>query len=283
MKPHLPFLILLTFALQACGGGGGGKAPLPPGKEIDTPEFETYRTDHNGRNRVRSRIAVSGADKDALTAFDTTGSGPAGYLSLIDLQGTPYDGKMTIEVIGAVDEGSGKTNRLLRLTADQTAFVNERNGAPIAAKGQYHFRGVNYAWVTIDNGPLLSGYHAQGLENLVIDFDNETASVNLRTEVAGSSEVEITLEGNDLPFNIRSGAWGGDVTIQIRDPNSPLEGSIDGVLRGNIGGSPEYANGQHDMTTSGIYTGSGIITGDGTDHPVSVDGIFFGRDPNAVP
>ena len=283
MKLHLLVLIVLSFILQACGGGGSGGAGLPPGKDVTTSAFETYRTDHDGRNRVRSRIAVSGEEAAALTAFDTSGSGPAGYLSLIDLRGTPYAGQMTIEAIGAVDTGSGKTRRLLRLTADQAAFVNERNGAPIAATGKYHFRGTAYSWVTIDNGPLLSGYHAQGLEDLVIDFDTETASVNLRTEVAAGSEVEITLSGSDLPFNIRNGAWGGDVTIAIRDPNSPMQGSIDGVVRGNIGGAPEFANSQHGMTTSGLYTGSGTIAEGGTDHRISVDGVFFGRDPNATP
>lgn len=51
-------VLSLTLALAACGGGGGGgsssggNAPAA-GKDIDTPAFETYSTDHNGYSRVR--------------------------------------------------------------------------------------------------------------------------------------------------------------------------------------------------------------------------------------
>ena len=280
MKPHLPFLILLTFALQACGGGGGGDY-------ISPKVVETYVTDHNKRNRVRVQNSLNAEERAALADFDTKGTGPAGYLSLIDLKGTPYEGEMTIEAIASVSTATGKATRLLRLTADQGTFVN--NGEPVTPpvgstepSGVYHFRGMNYAWVTIDNGPLLSGYHATGLEHLQIDFNTGMATFDLRTEQSAGSDVRIELRG-DLPFNVTTGAWGGDVTIQVWDPNSPLQGSINGTLLGNIGGTTGFANNQHDMTTSGLYTGSGTVAEGGRDHAITVDGVFFGQDPNAAP
>ena len=278
MKSLAASFLGLTL-LIGCGGGGGSS--LPPGEDVSTPAFETYTTQHNDRNRVRSRIAVSAAEKDVLDKFDSSKGGPAGYLSLIDIGKTPYDSTMTIEVIAKVGSGGRKATRLLRLTADQSEFVNARNGQLIEATGKYYFRGENYAWVTIDGGALLSGHHSEGLENLVLDFDAQTASIDLRTGVGPGSDARIELKGKDLPFNIRSGAYGGDVSIRVLDP--ALKGSISGSLRGNVGGTPGYSNSQHALTTSGIYTGSGTLKDAGGSHAVSVDGIFFGRDPNASP
>ncbi|MCL4066228.1 hypothetical protein M3484_06570 [Pseudomonas sp. GX19020] len=278
---YLAVWFLALAMLAGCGGGGGGGTDLPPGKGVDVAAFETYQTQHNGRNRVRSRISVTGAEQQVLNAFDSPAGGPAGYLNLIDLTDTPYARDMTIEVIAEVGSGTGKATRLLRLTADQSQFVNERNGRLIEAKGKYYFRGETFAWVTIDDGALLSGHHAQGLENLVLDFDAQTASISLRTGTENGSETWIELRGENLPFNIRTGAYGGDVSIEVRHP--VLEGAIAGSLRGNVGGTPGYSNGQHGMTTSGLYTGSGTLTSDQGSHEVSVDGVFFGRDPNAKP
>lgn len=214
---YLAVWFLALAMLAGCGGGGGG-TDLPPGKGVDVAAFETYQTKHNQRNRVRSRITVTEAEQKALDAFDSPAGGPAGYLSLIDLTGTPYAQHMTIEVIASVGPDTGKATRLLRLTADQSQFVNERNGKLIEAKGKYYFRGESFAWVTIDDGPLLSGHHAQGLENLVLDFDAQTASISLRTGTDNGSETWIELRGENLPFNIRSGAYGGDVSIAVRHP-----------------------------------------------------------------
>lgn len=271
--------LVSAVMISGCGGGGGGTA-LPPGENVVTPEFETYTTAHNGRNRVRSKIAVTPQEQAVLDAFDSPAGGPAGYLSMIDISDTLYDSKMTIEVIAEVDE-DGKATRLLRLTADQSEFVNERGGTLIEASGKYYFRGASYAWVAIDDQALLSGYDRDGLVNLVLDFDAQTASINMRTGVQDGSETRVELTGVDLPFNIRTGAYGGDVTIQVLDP--ALEGEIQGSLRGNVGGTPEYTDNQHDMTTSGLYSGSGTLTDLDGDHTVSVYGIYFGRDPNASP
>lgn len=276
---HLVISLIAAAMLSGCGGGGG--TALPPGKDVDTPEFETYRNAHDGKNRVRSKIAVTPGEQETLNDFDSPAGGPAGYLSMIDE--TPYGDKMRVEVIAEVDTGTGKATRLLRLTADQSEFVNERGGQLIEATGKYYFRGENYAWATIDDGPLLSGHSAGGLVNLELDFGAQTASINLRTENSATSDVEITLVGTDMPFNIRTGAYGGDVTIAVRTSTMDLGGTIDGSLRGNVGGTPGYTNDQHGLTTTGLYTGSGTLTDTAGDHTVTVDGIFFGRDPNAIP
>lgn len=187
---------------------------------------------------------------------------------------------MIIEVIGEVETASGyKAKRVLRLTTDQAPFENVQNGRLVTATGKYYFKGESFAWVTIGNGPVLSGHHSQGLENLELDFDKGTASIEVRTEVAGDSEVEIGFSATDLPFNIVTGAYGGDITIAVRNPDITETYSIDGYLRGNVGGSPTYADSKHGMTTSGLYTATG--TDGGT--AVTVDGVYFGKDPNAVP
>lgn len=50
-------------------------------------------------------------------------------------------------------------------------------------------------------------------------------------------------------------------------------------MRGNVGGSPVFANDSHGMTTSGLYTARGTTP----DGEVTVDGVFRGADPNAKP
>jgi hypothetical protein len=148
----------------------------------------------------------------------------------------------------------------------------------VTASGQYYFRGASFAWVTIDDGPLLSGSHSNGLENLMLDFDKGTASIDLRTEASGKSAVEIGLHAKNLPFDVVTGAYGGKTTIQVRNPDADETYALNGRLRGNVGGSPTYADGKHQMTTSGLYTATGRDQG----HKLQVDGVYFGKDPNAA-
>ncbi|MFC7704594.1 viral aspartic protease [Plastorhodobacter daqingensis] len=217
-------------------------------------------------------------DAGILAAFeDADPADPAGYRNLIDLAET-YDGRVTIEVIAQVDPAlAGAPTRLLRLTADQEPFRNIGRTGLVTASGQYFFRGQSFAWVTIDDGPLLSGRQDQGLENLMLDFDRGTADISLRTEVSARSEVEIGLNARGLPFNIVTGQYGGATTIFVRNPDLAESYDIPGYLRGNVGGSPIYQNGTHGMTTSGLFTATGT---DGGRH-VTVDGAYVGRDPNA--
>ncbi|MGO4854143.1 viral aspartic protease [Phaeovulum sp. W22_SRMD_FR3] len=283
MRPSLSGAGLwIALGLLAGCGGGGGPANLPDGKDIETTKpIESYTTNHNGYSRVRLDKSTS-ADAGVIAQFeDSNPADPAGYRNLIALSDAAYAGKMTIEVLAQVaGSGSGeKVTRLLRLTADQNPFENVSGGALVTADGTFHFRGQNFVWVGIDGNPLLSGSDSNGLVDMVLDFGAETASINLRTGVSGASDVRTEISAENLPFNIRTGAYGGDITVQVWDPNSNAIFGADGSLRGNVGGSPTYADNHHGMTTSGLYTATG--TGGGS--AISVDGVFFGTDPNVLP
>ena len=271
-----PLYCVLAFALAACGGGG---STVPAGAVVDVPGFETYRTGHNNRNRViRSNTDPANvADAAVLTAFDTTGAGPAGYKDLIAVN----DANMTVEVIAEVATGPGgeKATRLLRLTVDQIPLQNVKDGQLVAATGTYFFRGQSFAWVTIDGGPVLSGRHSQGLESMVVDFGAGTVALEVRTEVAAGSDVEIGFKAENLPFNVVTGAYGGAVTIAVRNPDVTSSYAVNGMLRGNVGGTPVFAGGTHGMTTSGLFTAKGTTV----DGEVTVDGVILGADPNATP
>ena len=276
-----PFLALFPLALLAACGGVPVPAPdLPAGRSVDDGGFETYTTQHNGFSRVR-RSHATDADSATLAAFeDADPSDPAGYRSLIDLAGTPFDGRMNIEVLAEVDGPDGPATRLIRLTVDEQPFNNLQDGALIAATGQFFLRGGNAAWVTVDDGPLLQGSDANGLVNMVIDFDTETVSMNLRTGVAGESQVRLEITAEEVPLNIRTGAYGDDITIQVWDPDGPDVLSVDGTLRGSLGGTPDYTDGISDLSTSGLYSADGFDPATG--RRLRVDGVFYGVDPNAL-
>lgn len=267
--------------LSGCGGGGGeGAAPLPNGVAVTTTAFETYRTDHNGFNRVR-RDKSTGADAGIIAQFeDSDPSDPAGYRNLIALSDKAYAGAVSIEVLAQVESAGGTetVKRVLRLTADHSAFKNEQGGKLVAATGTYYLRGQNFVWAEIAGKPIRSGSDSGGLVDLVMNFDTQTANINLRTGVSGASQIRTEIKADGLPFNIRSGAYGGAVTVRVWDPDSSTIFAIDGSLRGNLGGTPAFDNGKHGMTTSGLYTAFGTVGG--TD--VAVDGVFVGTDPNAL-
>lgn len=276
------YAVLSMLVLSACGGGGngGGSPVLPDPVPVENGPFQTYQTDHNKFSRVRMNYATA-ADAPVVAKFeDGNPADPVGYRNLIARNEALYEGKMVIEVLAEVDTGNGgKAKRLLRLTADQAPFENVRNGRLIEASGKYHFRGQSLAWVTIDDGPLLSGHHDRGLESLVLDFDAGTASVDIRTEVSNKSEVEIGLKAAGLPFDVVSGAYGGAVTINVDNPDVTETYSIDGHLRGSLGGRPGYRDNVHGLTTSGLYRAHGSDNGTA----VTVDGVFMGVDPNVLP
>ena len=273
-------LALTLWLALLCGCGGGTPLPpLPDGATVTTPAFESYTRNDNSFDRVRRSYATA-ADSAVIAQFeDSNPADPAGYRNLIALSDAAYSGKVIIEVIGQV-QGSGTTEtvtRLLRLTADETPFLNESRGALVAATGQFYLRGQNFVWVSINGAPIRSGSDSDGLVNMVLDFGAQTASLNLRTGVTDTSQVRTEITATGLPFNIRTGAYGGDITIQVSDPDSTAIYAIDGSLRGSVGGSPTYANSQHGLTTAGLYTANGT---DGTTQ-VTVDGVFVGKDPNA--
>jgi hypothetical protein len=266
----------LLLALAACGGGGG--SDLGPGKDVITPDIENYTADHNGYSRVRLDRSED-SDADVLAQFDDENpADPAGYRNLIKLNEDRYAKYMFVEVIGEVETNDGpeKVTRILRMTADEKPFTNVRD-----ASGKFYFRGENYVWASVDGGPLQSGSDSSGLVDLVVDFDTGTADIDLRTTVAGTSTLRTELKATGLPFNIRTGAYGGDVTMQLWQNDDSDILSADGSLRGNLGGTTTYALDNHQMTTSGLYTISG--TDQTTGKTVKADGVFFGTDPNALP
>lgn len=275
-------VLLAALGLLAACGGGGALPPLPAGAEVDVPGFETYTTDHNGFARVR-RDDSRPEDAPILAQFeDADPADPAGYRSLIALNDELYRGRVVLEVLAQVAEGDGApVTRLLRLTADTEPFRNEQNGRLAAASGQFHLRGQNFAWVTIDDGPVLSGQDQRGLTDMVLDFDSQTASLSLRTGVGPESQVRTEIQAQDLPFNIRTGAYGGEMLVTVWDPDGPDVLETGGVLRGSVGGSPTYAGGQHGLSTGGLYLAEG--EDEATGRRLRIHGAFAGLDPNALP
>lgn len=280
-RMKLPIWMALA-ALAACGGGGGG-VQLPEGAVVGDGDFTTYPTRHNGYNRVtKTNLGTDvAADRETLRLIDT-GASPAGYRNLIDIADSVYEGKMTIEVIGEVETASGyKAKRVLRLTTDQAPFENVKDGKLVTSTGKYHFRGESYAWVTIDGGPVLSSHHAEGIRDMSIDFDSGTADIHLETKIDATSEIEIVIKEKGLPFNIVTGAYGGAITINVRNPLASDEYfEVLSDLRGNIGGSPTYEGSVHGMSTSGAFSGTSAATADAP--AVTVDGVFFGVHEHAL-
>ncbi len=273
-------LMALALTLAACGPGGtfnpDDPNPQPPivGKPVITPAFEDYTTTHNNRNRIRlSRTAdADSTDLAAIAAFDSGNApSPAAYKDLV----ARNNAQMTIQVLAKIAADGTTAERLLRLSVDQIPLKHDKQQA---ITGQYYFRGASFAWVTIDNGPLLSGSHPEGLTNLMLDFDRGTASIDLRTEVGATSGVEIGISAQNLPFNVVSGAYGGTVQINVRDPNDNSKlYDVTGSLRGNVGGDASYTDSKHGLSTSGLFTATG--TDQGAD--IRVDGVYHGSDPNA--
>lgn len=275
--------LLLIALLAGCGGSGGPAETLPPGAEVNVPGFETYTTDHNGFARVR-RDESRPEDAAILAGFDDDDpTDPVGYRNLIALNQALYGGRVSLEVLAQVtDTDSGEqVARLLRLTADTEPFRNEQDGRLATASGQFHLRGHNFTWVSIDDGPILSGEDDRGLVDLVLDFDTGRADLTLRTGVDGRSRVRSQVEARDLPFNIRTGAYGGGMQVTVWDPDGPDVLEITGVLRGNVGGTPTHQGGQHGLSTAGLYAAEGVD--EATGRRLRLHGAFAGVDPNALP
>lgn len=289
--PPMPFLKLcaagsLVLTLAACGGGGGGggtgsasggSAP-ETGTEIDTPAFESYSTDHNGYSRVRLQPGGGHGDSAILAQFDDADpADPSGYRNLIAQTEARYLDTMTIEVIAEVS-GTGpdeKIERILRLTADQAPFNNVDGDGNLIASGQYYFRGGAEVYASVDGGSLQRGIG--DLENMVVDFDSEAVTIDLRTpyDPGAGSEIETAIQASDLSLNVLTGAFGGTVEMTTRSADTGEIISSTGQLRGNLNGDEEgLSRLVENMTTSGLFT----VGGDSD--RFQADGVFWGSQLN---
>ena len=270
-------IALLSLALVGCGTTPSPPAapPLPVPRAVQVPGFETYVTDHNGFSRVRRTYGPPDG------ASGMAPRDPAALRSLITPDPALYAGHVEVEVLAELATEGGPVSRLVRLTVDQTPFTNLRDGGVIAASGLFYLRGANYTWVTVDDGPVLSGQSQRGLEHMVLDLDNQSVSLILRTGVDEHSQVRTDLVAEGLPLDILTGAFGGDVAMQVWVDGNPATIRAEGSLRGQLGGTPEYGPGRHEMSTSGLYFGEG--TDPVTGRHVRLDGLFLGRDPNVLP
>lgn len=271
---RLAFLSLLAIGLAACSGGAP-PAPPPDATVIDTPGIEAYTTDHNGHSRVRLDLTESAADDAILGQFDDASpDSPAGYRNLVTLTEARYARNMTIEVIAEVT-GADDVVRILRITADQAPFDNLDAANGLIAEGRFYFRGAAQVYAVVDGGALQVG--RGDLENMVVDFDSETVSINIRTpfDPGAGSAIETEIAATGIPLNVVTGAFGGAVTMTTRSGETGDILSADGMLRGNLNGDARgLSRLVENMTASGLFT----IGGDGG--RFQADGVFWGSQLN---
>lgn len=267
------FSLGAVFGLLLSGCSGSGPVAEPPvGTAIETPGIEGYVTNHNGYTRAVTDLTTTRADAAVLRQFDTTGSGPEGYRSIISNIEQRYRDNMSIEVIAEIADGSDQVTRILRITADQAPFDNLDNANQPVASGQYFFRGVAEVYAVVDGGALQRGVGE--LQNMIVDFDTQTVSIDLRTPLAGDSQIETEISVTGVPLNIVNGTFGGEITMTSRLTAEDVLTST-GYLRGNLAGS-EQALRDHleSLTTSGVFQ-----VGSDSDR-LQATGVFWGGHPN---
>ncbi len=226
---HIPATLAFSalVALASCSGGSGGGGgsggdstpTLPEGTRIETPGIEGYVTAHNGYTRSRIDRATTAGDRAILAQFeDADPASPAGYRNLIAQTEQRYIDTMQIEVIAQIETmaGSEKVVRVLRMTADQAPFDNVGADGNLIAKGEFFFRGHAEVYAMVDGGELQRG--VGDLENMVVNFDTETVSINLRTpnNPGAGSEIETEMLAANIPLNVRTGTFGGEVSLSTR-------------------------------------------------------------------
>ncbi|MWB78757.1 viral aspartic protease [Pseudooceanicola sp. 216_PA32_1] len=280
--------IALLALLAACSGGGGGgggmttapmtPAPVPVGTTITTPGVADYVTDHNGFTRARISSSTP-ADMAILQQFDDANpANPAGYRNLIALTEKRYTDNMQLEVIAEVASAAGggeQVVRVLRLTADQAPFKNLDSNNNLIAKGEFFFRGSAEVYAMVDGGALQRGIG--DLENMVVNFDTQTVSINLRTPFnpAAGSGIETEMVAANIPLNVVTGSFGGPVALQTRSATTGEVLTSTGTLRGNLNGDEAgLSRLVENMTTSGLFS-----VGQ-TGERMTAQGIFWGSQLN---
>lgn len=291
MRPFL-FPLFALATLTACGSGpmpgGAGGAPVTRGAEVPTEGYETYVTQHNGFTRIR-RADTQAGDEAILRQFeDSNPASPAGFRNLIDLQSTPVRGRVQAEAIGQMASwqlGDGTTRselqRILRLTTD----VEDFNPANIArAGGEIVLSGADYTVVRIGDGaPSFNNQSNNGSLYLAVNFDTETAAIRIvnRTlyqhcgQCTPEDRFRVDLLGENLPFNVQTGAFGGEITGEVYElmvRRGGRAGEVSGTILGSIGGVA-----RDDLVAGGVFEATGEMShpaGPGT-QTVQVDGLFW--------
>jgi len=291
MRPFL-FPLFALATLTACGSGsmpgGAGGAPVTRGAEVPTEGYETYVTQHNGFTRIR-RADPQPGDAAILRQFeDSNPASPAGFRNLIDLQSTPVRGRVQAEAIGQMASwqlGDGTTRselqRILRLTTD----VEDFNPANIArAGGEIVLSGADYTMVRIGDGaPTFNNQSNNGSLYLAVNFDTETAAIRIinRTlyqhcgQCTPEDRFRVDLTGENLPFNVQTGAFGGEITGEVYElmvRRGSRSGEVSGTILGSIGGAA-----RDDLVAGGVFEATGEISnpaGPGN-QTVQVDGLFW--------
>lgn len=274
-RPSAPQRTIAALALVASVAGCSALTvrQAPGAAIVDTPGIATGTTQRGGFQRARIDRSEP-ADAAVLAAFDATGTGPAGFVNLIALAERRYRETMAIEVIAELDAGGGVT-RILRLTADQAPFVNIRQDGSTIGRGSYFFRGGAEVYARVDGGALLRGRGE--LQNMVVDFDSATVTIDLRTPLdpGAGSAIETTLRASDLALNIRTGTFGGPVTLSTRSGTTGEIVTATGVLRGHIRGDEA---GLSRLVEN--MTGSGLFTVGSPGARLQADGVFWGSQLN---
>jgi hypothetical protein len=266
-------LLAALVAVAGCSALAVRRAP--DAAVVTTPGIDTSITDQRGFQRARIDRAGPG-DAAVLAQFDATGAGPAGFVNLIALTEQRYRDTMAIEVIAEVDTAAGgRVIRILRLTADQAPFVNVRQDGTTIGTGRFFFRGGAEVYARLDGGALARGVGE--LQNMIVDFDAATVAIDLRTpfDPAAGSAIETELRAADLPFNIRTGTFGGPVTLATRSADTGEIVTEAGVLRGHIRGDEA---GLSRLVEN--MTGSGLFTVGGAGSRLQADGVFWGSQLN---
>ena len=296
-KALLPLFALA--ALTACGS-----APVGPGSvaasggasasgatraqsdvTVPTEGYETYVTQHNGFTRIRRSTPQAG-DAAVLAVFDSPAPGsPANFRRLIDISDSPLAGRVQVEAIGEIDswtDGSGDQvealERVLRLTTDVERFDPE---AVVAAGGEIVLSGADYSVVRIGEMSPHANQSDNGALYLALNFDRETAAIRIinRTLYQHCAQCEvqdlrrIDLLGEDLPFNVQTGAFGGEVEghayeLMVRLGSRTID--VNGTVLGQVGGSQADS-----LVAGGVFEASGSHTTAGQPMETQVEGVFW--------
>lgn len=267
--------------LSACGSASMVVNPQSqePGAEVPTFDYETYITQHNGFSRIRRNNAEP-TDNAVLGQFeDSNPASPAGFRSLVDNRGTAVSNRVDNEIIVEYQENGG-VQRILRLTTDVEPY------RVAGASGKIVLSGRDFSLVNANNVRAnVSDYQFvnqsdNGALYLALDFDNETAAIRiinrdlyLHTPTSTPEDLNrVDLLGENLAFNVRTGAFGGPIegevyrlVVRLGAYSVPVSGN----LLGKVGGAAV-----NDLVAGGVFEATGTGEFQGGPVEIRVDGIF---------